>query len=93
MLTVAGILVVLGLVTAAFADEAPKPPAAAAPAAPAYVPFTVDEKNFNQVKAYLGPLQSQIATPLVNWLDQLEFKAKCQAYPKAEGCPVEPAKP
>lgn len=100
MLNLAGIIVVLALVTAAFADDAPVPPpkldapaAAQVPSTPAYVPFTVDQKNFENAKVYLGDLPSKIATPVVNWLDNLEFKAKCQAYPKIEGCPVEPAKP
>ena len=48
------------------------------PASPSFVPIMIDEKNFSQVKAYLGDLPSKIATPLVNWLDQLEVTARAQ---------------
>ena len=47
-----------------------------APEPPAFVPFTVDEKNFNNIKAYLGDIPAKFATPMINTLDQAEFAAK-----------------
>lgn len=43
---------------------------------PAFVPFAMDEKNFNNIKSYLGELPAKFATPMINTLDQAEFAAK-----------------
>jgi hypothetical protein len=57
------------------AEEQP-PVGLNAPEPPAFVPFTVDEKNFNNIKAYLGEIPAKFATPMINTLDQAEFAAK-----------------
>ena len=61
-----------------FAHAGERPPIAVESPSepPAFVPFTMDEKNFNNIKAYLGEIPAKFATPMINMLDQAEFAAK-----------------
>lgn len=46
------------------------------PAPPEFVPFTVDQKNFETVRNYLLGLKYGEAAPLMNWLEGMEGQAK-----------------
>ena len=58
----------------------PDPPAAVepvkSPEPPAFIPVVLDQKNFDNIKAYLGEIPAKYATPLINTLDQAEFAAR-----------------
>lgn len=67
------ILIVLLLTGTAAAQEA-KP----GPKVPDFVPFVVDQRNYEAVRKHLGTLKYDDAQPVINWMDTLAAKAREQ---------------
>ena len=67
-------LVFILLFSCAKAQQPPQP----------YVPFIIDEQNYNQIYTYLNQQPAMFSRPLLNLLDALETKARADVAKSKE---------
>lgn len=68
-----GVIVAANLAVSARAQEV-----SAEAKVPGFVPFVVDQRNYEAVRKHLEGLSYRDAQPVINWMDSLAAKAKEQ---------------